>query len=168
MSPFVQLLIGVFMISAGISYAWWSKIRVYIIRRELAGVLEQLEMCSERNKLDRSPAEIWCEHQIAALMQFAPYYSWSAIFTVALSDHDEIFEGAPATPRLPQPIADAHAKAVGLFAKHLLYRTASGWTILAIVVALGKFNHLKYFMNIQINALSRTRSRANYNGIAWM
>lgn len=95
MSPEIQVIVGMLLLSAGASYAWWVSLRVWMLRQDLFTIRGELwdAMC-EAGTLD-DPDHRALRNSLNALIQLAPSLSVLTFLRI-------LVEGAHA----PRPIRD--------------------------------------------------------------
>jgi hypothetical protein len=124
--------IAVILASAGlslvVSYAWWTKVRVWILRQRLFTVRDELwDTMREKGLLD-SPAHVRVREGINALIHLAPAFSF-VVMAKILSDG--VRQKPPVTERI-QVAEEALQEAIVTVANYLFYSTLSG-LILAVI-----------------------------------
>lgn len=132
MTPEIQIILGSVLISGAITYAWWVRFRVWMLRQDLFTIRDELwdEMRS-RHMLD-DPAHRQLRDGVNAFIRVAPILS---IFTILRT----LAEGVKANVlNLAEPadeaIKAARSKVVARVSRYILFESLTGLILVLIAV----------------------------------
>jgi hypothetical protein len=132
MNPEFQLLLGVVMLSSGISYACWVKFRVWRLRQDLFSIRDELwdrmRACGDLGE----PGHRALREFINSLIRVAP---WISPFTVLRAIVEEIPPDSSLTDEESvKLVTDVKKKVIARVATYLFFETLTGWFVLFFLV----------------------------------
>lgn len=129
MSPGTQLILGCAGLSILISYAWWVKVRTWMLRQELFEIRDWLWDCMRRGDKLNDPGYQQVRHSINAMIRLAPlltFVSMAKLLVDGVEQRSTKLHGVPEVDVASKKVAE-------VFAYHLLYRSFAGLAILVLV-----------------------------------
>ncbi len=137
----LQFLIGCFGISTVITYAWWTKIRVWALRQDLFQIRDRLwDQMRVRGELD-DPAHREFREGINSLIRLAPFLSLMTVARIVL-DRDE-FKPLLARNKDATAIQQARHDVFYRVTRYLLVESISGLVLSSIAIVFGMAEALK-------------------------
>ncbi len=131
--------VGVILLSAGVSYAWWTKVRVLWLRQDIYDLRDELFMASARYSLTHDEAAKSARDHLNTLARIAPVISIPFVVTAIRTGVVEVRELPRSDDtRLDSLIKEAMNKADRRIARYLAKETLTGWlfVILSRVVLM--------------------------------
>ncbi|MGO9468808.1 MAG: hypothetical protein ACLQIB_16875 [Isosphaeraceae bacterium] len=123
MRPETQLIVFTMLLSLTLSYAWWIKFRVWMLRQDLFLIRDRLwDTMRSLGELD-DPGHRQVRDHINAAIRLAPLFTVWTVIRIAI-------EGPQSRPLSEKPIRneaqEALDKAVLRISRYLLFETLSG------------------------------------------
>ncbi len=159
MNGTLELIIGVFSLSSFLAYAWWTKVRVWMLRQDLFEIRDRLWDRMRAEGLLDHPAHRWYRNNLNALIRFAPALSWLLILTVLSHDTDltPTLTGLKVEhDELPKPVSEASEEVVNCIVRYLFRWTLTGWVLWVVLSVIGKLRTLQSRVISTINHVSRS------------
>ena len=171
MNPFVQLLTGVFLLSATFTYAWWSFLGPARLRIQLVGIGLEVDLQAKRLGIYGSEDHHASRRQVELTLKAAELFTWWMVFSVAVHFYDELSQPSASharkksnasrkkseTSRAAEP-ALAHLtsqKISDCLYKHMLYHTAPGILLVTLAAILGYFEPMKHLVRQVVDFIAR-------------
>lgn len=133
MNAVIRFILGLTTLSAILTYAWWTRFRVWKLRQDLFAIRDDLwDAMRCRGELDNTHHRE-TRRVINALVRIAPLLSIFTLLRFKLQDHSP-------TPPLPQDCPTAVVEARNLFmdrvSRYLFRETLSGFGVKLAVLAI--------------------------------
>jgi hypothetical protein len=131
MNPSIQLILGCFLLSMVVTYAWWSYLRVWFLRQDLFMIRDQLwEAMRTKGTLDL-PAHRECRDSINAIIRVAPFLSTLTVFRLFTVEVQHV---APDIQSMPQEVVLARNRVVLRVTRYLLCESLSGLRVALFLI----------------------------------
>lgn len=153
MTPGIQLIIGCALVSFGVSYAWWIKVRVWLLRQDLFEIRDRLwDEMRVQGKLE-DPEHVRLRKSINSMIRMANWLSFWALLQVAS-------QGVEPSPAYHSICAQKYGKlAMSRVIRYLLFETMGGWILSPIASLLMAMQSLREMLARWIQLAIPTATR---------
>ena len=129
----IWFFVGVLLLSVGVSYAWWTKVRVLWLRQDIYDIRDNLFMESARlDRADDQAAKCARDH-LNALARVASVISFPLVITAINTGEAEVRELLKSeNAKLNKFIKLSMEKAGNRIARYLTRETLTGWIIVIL------------------------------------
>ena len=143
MNEIAQIILGSFLISASLAFAWWTRLRIWMLRQELFAIRDGLwDRMHEMNMLD-DPYYRMCRDVLNSMIRSAPALSWLTFWVVLTHSHElKISQAGSFSGETPVCVDKARSDANRCVVNYLLRGTIFGrmlWLLAMIIGTLGKW-----------------------------
>ena len=134
MMPEIQFLLGVFLLSSMVSYAWWVRFRVWMLRQDLFEIRDQLWIEMVEAGLVDHPDHRQLREVLNGAIRFAPRFS---VFSVArILDRNPRVAFIP-NKESPEAVKQAFGRLMTCLGTYLIFHTMAGWVAIVTLSILG-------------------------------
>lgn len=151
MNPGIQVILGTTLIAAGVGYAWWTRLRVWMLRQDLFAIRDALwDSMRAKGELD-DPAHRECREGINAMIRLAPYLSLISVWRIlAIGIHARM---SPMEADIPTEVEEARNRVFIRIARYLLYWTLMGWVAVMILSTFRSLRLANAWLTRKVEAL---------------
>lgn len=129
----IWFFVGVLLLSVGVSYAWWTKLRVLWLRQDIYDIRDNLFMESARLDRPHDEAAKCARDHLNAIARVASVISFPAVITAINIGEAEIRELPKSeNEELNKCIQLSMEKAGNRIVRYLTRETLTGWIIVIL------------------------------------
>jgi hypothetical protein len=155
----IEFLIGCFGISVVFTYAWWTRVRIWVFRQDLFAIRDELwDQMEKKGKLD-DLAYRDLRDAINSLIRLAPFLSLLTLIRLLLF-HQGLKKLLRTDDSVPE-LRAARSKAVIRAARYILFESLSGLVLTAIATVFGIATALRDALVQRIEWLLDSRTIQN-------
>jgi hypothetical protein len=127
MTPLVELCFWILILSATITYVFWVRLRIWLLRQDLFNIRDELWQ-----KM-RDGGTLNDEHYLAtreafnATIRIAPWLSFIVLGRILFSGVHHRHHG-----KVLEAVIDARRQAIDRLLKYMLFETATGWLVVSV------------------------------------
>ena len=168
MSPTIQLLSGVFLISASVNYAWWSLLGVARLRATLAQVGIEFDLTAKQRGNYGTRDHRSGRRLIVQAIRAAHLFAWWTMIAVMFHEVDGETILSHARRKQTERASTqnemeslARRRVVECIANHLLYHTGLGLLLIAFTGLLGYFQALQEVVREVVEQIAQPAMRGS-------
>jgi hypothetical protein len=150
MNAYFWLILGCLGLSATVTYAWWSNLRVWFLRQDLFTIRDELwDAMRARGMLDSS-AHRECRESINAIIRLAQFLSLSTVFRLFTIEVDRR-ESSPDS--MPPEVLEARKRVFRRICRYLLFESLTGWFFVLWTISSTSFQSTKDWIKLIVQKI---------------
>lgn len=151
-----EVILGAALVSAGLSYAWWVKLRVWMLRQDLFRIRDEMWDAMRAKGLLDDPAHREARDSINTMIRVASSLSFFSILKLIESGL-HAFRKISSDEELPLEVRIARTEAFIRISQYLLYDTLTGLAILCVAYMFGHVALLKSLTDTRVKRIFDSR-----------